>query len=420
MTYDPWSAATPPPPPLDDRFDASTAQIGPPVAPRPKVGLGVRIFASISLLVIAVAGGVLVGHAAWQTTSRSFSFPRFDFPGGGGNFTFPSGGLPSSGSGASTGGPKHASAIEEQVDPAVVDVSSTFKYENSAGEGTGIVLTSNGEVLTNNHVVEGATTVSVRDIGNGQTYSATVVGYDRAKDLAVLKLSGASGLKTVTTGDSSSLKVGDAVLAIGNAGGVGGTPSAAGGKITALDQSITASDSLDDTNEQLAGLIATNADVIPGDSGGPLVNANGQVIGIDTAGSASQGFQFFSQRSAGSEGYAIPINQALSIAQEIESGAGSASVHVGTTAFLGVLLSTSQASSGVLVQSTVSGAPAEQAGIVGGDVVTSVDGTKVTSPNGITSVLIPLHPGDVITVKGLTQQGRAFSDSVTLGSGPPA
>ena len=129
--------------------------------------------------------------------------------------------------------------------------------------------------------------------------------------------------------------MGQGVVGIGNAGGTGGTPSSAGGSITALNQSITASNDLDGTNEQLAGLIETNADIQAGDSGGPLVNTSGQVLGIDTAGSESYSLQGSS--SSGGDGYAIPINTAISIAQQIEAGQSSSTVHVGTTAFLGVI-----------------------------------------------------------------------------------
>ena len=153
--------------------------------------------------------------------------------------------------------------------------------------GTGIVLTSNGEILTNNHVINGATSVSVTDIGNGKTYKATVVGYDVSQDIAVLQLSGASGLTTASTGDSSSVSVGDSVVALGNAGGVGGTPWVAAGSVTALNQSITASDESSGSSERLTGLIETNADIQAGDSGGPLVNSHGQVIAMDTAASAT-------------------------------------------------------------------------------------------------------------------------------------
>jgi len=126
----------------------------------------------------------------------------------------------------------------------------------------------------------------VTDVGNNKTYTASVVGYDRTKDVAVLQLHNASGLTTATLGNSSNASVGEDVVGIGNAGGTGGTPSAVGGTVTALNQSITASDDGDGTSEQLSGLIETNADIQPGDSGGSLVNTSGDVIGMDTAASA--------------------------------------------------------------------------------------------------------------------------------------
>ena len=147
------------------------------------------------------------------------------------------------------------------------------------------MLSSNGVILTNNHVIDGATSISVTDIGNHKTYTASVVGYDRTKDIAVLQLHNASGLQTATLGNSSNASVGEDVVGVGNAGGTGGTPSAAGGTVTALNQSITASDDGDGTSEQLSGLIETNADIQPGDSGGALVDTSGDVLGIDTAAS---------------------------------------------------------------------------------------------------------------------------------------
>src|ERR1700761_5755535 len=134
------------------------------------------------------------------------------------------------------------SQISSRVNPGIVDITSTLGYQNATAKGTGIVLTSNGEILTNNHVISGATSVSVTDIGNGKTYKATVVGYDETKDIAVLQLAGASGLTTATTGNSATVAVGDKVVALGNAGGLGGTPAVAAGSVTALNQSITASD----------------------------------------------------------------------------------------------------------------------------------------------------------------------------------
>ena len=159
--------------------------------------------------------------------------------------------------------------VEAKVDPGLVDVVSTIDYGEGEAAGTGIVLTSTGEVLTNNHVVEGATSIKVTDIGNGKTYTATVVGYDATSDVAVIKLQAASGLHTAALGSSSTVSVGESVVAIGNAGGVGGTPSAAAGTVTALGQSITASDGSSGSSEQLANLVETDADIQPGDSGGP-------------------------------------------------------------------------------------------------------------------------------------------------------
>ena len=226
-------------------------------------------------------------------------------------------------------------AIASKVDPGLVDINTTLGYQGDEAAGTGIVLSSNGVILTNNHVIDGATSISVTDVGNKQTYTASVVGYDRTKDIAVLQLHNASGLQTATLGNSSNASVGEDVVGIGNAGGTGGTPSAAGGTVTALNQSITASDEGDGTSEQLSGLIETNADIQPGDSGGSLVDTSGDVLGIDTA--ASAGFSFQSNdQSSGNQGYAIPIDTALSIARAIEAGSSSSTVHIGETAFLGV------------------------------------------------------------------------------------
>ena len=218
-----------------------------------------------------------------------------------------------------------SSAIASRVDPALVDVVSTDGDQGATSAGTGIVLSPTGLVLTNNHVIDGATSIKVTDVGNGKTYTATVVGYDASHDVAVIQLQGASGLTTANLGDSSTVQVGDNVTALGNAEGKGGTPSVAPGTVTALNQSITASDELSSVSEQLTGLIETNAPIQPGDSGGSLVNSYGQVIGMDTAAGSSSQVQ--GQSSTATQAYAIPINEALSIAKQIESGTTSADVH---------------------------------------------------------------------------------------------
>jgi S1-C subfamily serine protease len=331
----------------------------------------------------------------------------------------------------------------------LVDINTTLSYQGAQAAGTGMVLTSSGEVLTNNHVITGATTITATDVGNGKTYTASVVGYDRSHDVAVIQLHDASGLQTVTLGDSSNVSVGQSVVAIGNAGGTGGTPSAAGGAITALNQSITASDSGDGTSETLSGLIETNANIQPGDSGGPLVDTNGHVLGIDTA--ASGGFSFQSpNQSSGNQGYAIPINTANSLAKQIVAGTPSSTVHIGATAFIGVEVAdpstgcnassggsggvgggsgnfggsggsggSGSSSSGALICSVVTSSPAQEAQLAEGDTITSVNGQNVASPTSLTNQLGSHHPGDKVTIGYVDSSGAQQSTSVTLTSGPP-
>jgi S1-C subfamily serine protease len=331
---------------------------------------------------------------------------------------------------AATGGAPQAalttSQITAQTDPGLVDVVSTLGYQQAQAAGTGIVLTSSGEVLTNNHVIEGATSISVTDIGNGHTYQAKVVGYDQTRDVAVLQLQGASGLGTVSLGNSDTAAVGQSVVAIGNAGGVGGTPSVATGTITALDQSITASDQGSGTSEQLTGLIQDNADIQPGDSGGPLLNSSGQVIGIDTAASSATGFQFQTQQNQAPQAFAIPVNEALSIARQIEAGDTSSTVHIGATGFLGVEVASAsnasadgvQAGSGAAVAGVLSGSAAQNSGMVTGDVITSVGGRPVSSPSALQAAMEQYHPGDRVTIGWTAQSGQAQSATVTLATGP--
>jgi len=317
-----------------------------------------------------------------------------------------------------TPAPLTTAQIAAKVSPGLVDVVSTLGYQQAKGAGTGMVLTSSGEVLTNNHVIDGATSISVTDIGNGRTYSASVVGYDQHHDVAVLQLHGASGLQTVSLGNSSSAAVGQRVVALGNAGGKGGAPSVVTGKIAGTGASIGAADQLAGTVEQLHGLIAHNAAIQPGDSGGPLVNRYGQVIGIDTAGGRSQSGQ--------TQGFAIPINQAVATARQIAAGTSSATVHIGPTGLMGVqVMHASQAAangvpagSGAAVSGVLPSSPAAAAGLAGGDVITSVNGQRVTSPEGLQSALEPHHPGDQITVGWTDQQGQAHSGTVTLITGP--
>jgi S1-C subfamily serine protease len=341
-------------------------------------------------------------------------------------------GLGSSPSGTATATSKTmltASQIAAHVDPGLVDIVSTDGLAQAESAGTGIVLTANGEVLTNNHVISGATSIKVTDIGNGRTYSAKVVGYDQSHDVAVIQLQGASGLTTASLGNSSAVGVGNNVTALGNAEGKGGTPAVASGAITGLNQSITASDQFSGTQEQLTGLIETNANIQPGDSGGPLANAYGQVIGMDTA--ASSQYQFQAQgNSTAANAYAIPINTAIAVANQIEAGSGSSTVHIGATAYLGVGVSAQQnglggfgqgqGTSGAYLAEVAQGSPAAGAGLAAGDTITSVGGVSVSSSQDIQHVLVKYHPGDSIQVSWTDQSGQSHTATLTLATGPAA
>ena len=411
-----------------------------------------------------LAGGVAIGHAATNNSNLSASsssgstrLPSRSGNGSGNPFgngspfggafgnsgnTGNSGNSGNGNSGSSGGsGPSDASAIAAKVDPGLVDVNTTLGYAQQQAAGTGIVLSSNGVILTNNHVINGATKISVTDVGNQKTYTAKVVGYDRSHDIAVLQLQNASGLQTASLATSQA-SVGQDVVGVGNAGGTGGTPSAAGGTVTALNQSITASDEGDGTSEQLTGLIETNADIQPGDSGGALVNTSGQVLGVDTAASAGYSFQFNGQ-SQGNQGFAIPINTALSIARQIEAGNSSSTVHIGETAFLGVEINpqggsgsggsnggfgsvfggnsgnTGSSVSGASVAGVVTNEPAQEAGIAQGDVITTVGGKSIGSANALTNAMLTYHPGDKVTIGWTDSSGQSHTATVQLSSGPP-
>src|SRR5215475_4554123 len=228
--------------------------------------------------------------------------------------------------------------IAAKVDPGLVDIVTTLGYQGGKAAGTGMVLTSTGEVLTNNHVINGATSIKAIDVGNGRTYTARVVGYDKTRDVAVLQLQNASGLQTVTLSPDSP-QAQEKVVALGNALGKGGTPSVVTGRITGLGQSITASDEGAADAERLTGMIGHNAPIQPGDSGGPLVNTEGEVIGMNTAASSSSDSGSPSQSGqaqTATQAFAIPIARASSIADQIEVGTPSSTVHIGATAFLGV------------------------------------------------------------------------------------
>ncbi|MEM6105468.1 S1C family serine protease [Mycobacterium sp. 050272] len=299
--------------------------------------------------------------------------------------------------------------IASQVGPAVVNISTRFGYNNAIGAGTGIVIDPGGVVLTNNHVISAATDISAFDVGNGQTYGVDVIGYSRTADIAVLQLRGAGGLPAAAIGGG--VGVGEPVTALGNTHGQGGAPSVVPGRVVALNQTVSATDTLTGADETLGGLIQADTAIKPGDSGGPLVNNAGQVVGVDTAATDSY-------KMSGGQGFAIPIGHAMGVANQIRSGAGSNTVHIGPTAFIGMGVA-ENGGNGARVQRLVDGGPAAGSGIAPGDIITAVDNVPINGPTAMTDVLVPHHPGDVITLHW-NSGGAPRSAPVTLGDGPPA
>ncbi|HST86304.1 MAG TPA: trypsin-like peptidase domain-containing protein [Kineosporiaceae bacterium] len=334
--------------------------------------------------------------------------------------------------------------VASSVKGALVDIVSTDGYQGAVSAGTGMVLTSTGEILTNNHVIEGATRIKVTVVSTQKTYTAKVVGTDPTADVAVIQLVNASGLKTLPIGDSSAVKIGQSVVASGNAGGDGGEPSVVTGTVTALDQDITAS-SEGAQAEQLTGLIETSAPVVAGDSGGALATTAGKVIGMNTAASVSNSTGRMASASTATttaaQSYAIPIATALSIAHQIDTGQASSTIHIGLHGFLGVALadesvsagrvygrfggyadqdqlgeSSSGTTSGVTVGGIVSAGPAEASGLQAGDIITAVNGTTVDSATTLNSIMAATKPGQKVTVNWTDASGQAQTATITLGT----
>ena len=374
--YDPWAYGSwgfqpwmePPPPP-----------------PRHAFGRGIVALLVVGCLVAGAAAGVIV-----LTRQLPFS-PLSDSSGA-------------------------TSATVAQVEQSVVDVTSRLSAGQGIAAGTGMVITSSGEVLTNNHVIQGAQSITAQIDGAGPTYAASVVGDDPVNDVAVLQLQGVSGLATVGIGDSSSVSVGDQVTAIGNALGQGGALAVSQGSVTGVNQTITVAGDQGGT-ETLNGLIEMNAPIQQGDSGGPLVSSTGKVVGMDTAAQVGAGFR---RHGTATEGYAIAINNAMGVVRQIQQGGGG-SVQTSAPPILGVeVSSTAGTGSGVTVVGVQPGTPAEGAGIVAGDLITTLGGRSVSSADTLRSAIRSHRAGDRVSVVWVDAAGARQSATVQLVSGPPA
>jgi S1-C subfamily serine protease len=399
--YNPYGGYAPPPPAPPSRSARRRRRL---------LGAGLAaLVAGAVTAAIATSSGPLVVAGSGSTSQLAPANPGSGGTNPGAN---PGGGIdpgvllpgnPNSGNAASSA--TIATSAQKQ---GVVTIVSVLRYQSAESAGTGLVLTSNGEVLTNNHVIDGATSVTVSVASTGKSYRADVVGTDPSDDIAVLQLRNASGLTTANVGNSSSVSVGDSVVGVGNAGGTG-TLRASSGKVTALNQSITASDGSGGDSEKLTGLIQVNAPIISGDSGGPLYNSSGQIIGVDTAASVHQ--------TSSETAYAIPIDSALSIANRIESGVETSKIHIGLPAFLGVGLDP-QTTQSATVSTLLTGGPAENAGITSGSVITRVDSTRIGTAASLKTALGKYQPGDKATITWTDVAGNSHTATVTLAMGP--
>ncbi|MBT1547082.1 trypsin-like peptidase domain-containing protein [Curtobacterium flaccumfaciens pv. flaccumfaciens] len=385
-----------------------------------------------ALAIVGAAGGTALGLSSQGTTTTSSqsqgttTLPDTgsgtDGTGGTGSsdgtngFTVPGDGTGSgsdTGTGTGTGTTQSPATAATAADKkGVVTINTVLNYdESSQAAGTGMVLTSDGTILTNNHVIQGATSITVTDETTGKEYKADVVGADATNDVAVLKLEDASGLSTVTLDDDGEPSTGDTVKDVGNAEGTGNLV-AAEGTVTATDQDIQVQSESGTGTESLTGLIEISADIVSGDSGGPVLDSEGEVVGMATA--ASSG-------TADVTGYAIPITTAKTIAEKILAGESSSTITIGLPAFLGVQVSnTTGTTGGVPVAGTVEGSGAASAGLAAGDTITSIDGTAVTSSDQLTEVVQSHSVGDKVSVRYTDSTGAAKTVTVTLTAGPAA
>ena len=432
----------------------------PPRPPRRRVGL-------LSYLLVALAAGALgagsvvaLYHPAASTAPSASAQPS---SGALNPVPQPSIALPQPSSSPSTTAGEQA--IVNKVAPGLVIINTTLQYNGEQAAATGMVITPGGLVLTNNHVIEDSTAITAQT-ATGHKYQAKVVGYDVTGDIALIQLEGASGLRTVPLGNSSSVTTGASVVAMGNAEGQSAIVPVTG-QVTAVNQTITAGDQGGSvTEETLHNMIETNADIVSGDSGGPLADTAGDVIGMDTAGNDGG---FAVQQSA--TGYSIPINNALAVVQQIRSGQASSTVTIGYPPFMGVYIgqgansnpqaqaeqqnggfggnsfggqgsngngngngsqgcytsdrylatptSIANVSSGTLILGTICGGPAAAAGMTAGSVITAVNGQAVGSPESLTGAVSKFRPGSVISITWVSPSGQRTTSSLKLTQGPP-
>ncbi|HUQ64469.1 MAG TPA: trypsin-like peptidase domain-containing protein [Acidimicrobiales bacterium] len=375
-------------------WDPPPAAPVPPAAPPTGDGRAPRRWRPGAAL-LAVA--VLVGGAAGGVAGRLSD---------GGGSTAPAVAAPTGGAGSGTlAKVGDIQQVLAKIGPSVVAVRTQAyqrgRFYPAQGAGTGTILTADGEVLTNAHVVDGATMIEVTLNGETEGRTADLIGADTSADVALIKIRDASGLPAATLGKSADLRVGDSVVAIGNALDLGATPTVTEGIVSALNRSIDA------PGESLTGLIQTDAAINPGNSGGPLVNASGDVIGVDTAVAGD----------AQTIGFALAIDKVKPVTDQLRanprSSGSSSGAPAAQRAVLGVSLQNDPSGSGAVIGQTAPGSPAAKAGLRAGDVVTALDGKDISSADDLVAALQSYKPGDSVSVTW-SRQGSQHTAKVEL------
>ncbi|SER91853.1 serine protease, S1-C subfamily, contains C-terminal PDZ domain [Propionibacterium cyclohexanicum] len=383
----------------------------------PRRGWGARIaavIAGLALLIAAAASIIVPNLRSSGLLPLAPSSSASGYPGQGGSGSSSDASGPSSsqiGTGQTSVQTQTDASAQQSKGVVLIDTTTT----SGSAAGTGMVLSADGYVLTNYHVVESSTAIKATLASNSKTYTATVVGHDATNDVALLKLSGASGLTPVSL-DDDGVKIGDKVTAVGNSQGQGFL-SAAPGSITSTSATVTVSSELSSTgSETLKDVYQTDAQAVPGDSGGPLYDSENEVVGITTAGEQSNSGPQGQTSTVAS--WAVPIARALSIVDQIESGKESATVRIGPKAYLGVTVQASPAG-GLVIAQVVAGGPADRAGLQVGDSVTAINGTPIANQSDLSDALDELEPGEKARLSVIDgSSGAENTVTLTLGSSP--